>query len=116
MPCRDGGPDPRDAEERADLRTRLDIATRLLCAVCRRLESGGRASIIAEFAAVKGLREWWQEHKAIDQARRVSEMRAKQRAEQKSEREKRDKKLAQEALSKLTTAERDAVLKYGKRK
>lgn len=96
MPCYVTGSaegDARLAEQEAQSRA-TDMA-RLLCEACGLLETYGYMSAVH---TSKDLRNWWNQHKEIDEQRIFAENRVQQRLE-----------LQKQALSKLTTEERKAL-------
>lgn len=102
MPCYD----PRGADAIHVTKERLDLVTRLLCDLCKTLERGSHIKICYELLRPSTeLSRWWEEHKRLDAERIACE--AKE-AKEKAERLKKYK-LRQEAISKLTLAEREAL-------
>lgn len=99
MPCTDGGlPYYNDHPETKE---KLDRATRLLCAVCKRLETNGIYVIVADVESGE-LDTWWRKHKKEDAEREAREAAEKAEAL-------RLKKLREGALAKLSDEERNVL-------
>ncbi|QIG70106.1 hypothetical protein EVB87_006 [Rhizobium phage RHph_N28_1] len=94
MPCSDGYPSDYDiqlSKERAEIKRRLDLSTKLLCGVMRRLrrlsksESDLQAVLVYQsllgtdvygaIPEVNGLRNWWINHQREDRERKKQEAR-----------------------------------------
>ena len=124
MPCRyDPSPDElaamrrareekrSAAKERAKIRKQeLDLATRLLCGVCRTLE---RASVsfklASEIIGEPELKEWYERHKAADEKRLKKEAEKRRKRDAKRREKARLRRLKESAVSKLTDEEREAL-------
>lgn len=96
MPCNDGGyPSFMHAEDVREFNKKIDKLTRMLCGLCKAVDRVQDAELNMELIdSVKGLRQWWNKHQAIDRKREASE---------KAERERMRKVKA--ALKKLTPEE-----------
>lgn len=100
MPCNDGvGPEYVDSYQRRIDQRRIDKLTRMLCSVCKEIDDLFDAEEGKTFIkGIKGLSEWWEEHKQIDAQRLETERE-----------QKRLRKLRKTALAKLTTEERQLL-------
>lgn len=96
MPCRDGYPsdyEMRLSEERNEIKRRLDLSTKLLCGVLRRLRKAsksehataitaadiypmllGDTDLEFQISEVKGLRDWWINHQREDRERAKADL------------------------------------------
>jgi hypothetical protein len=92
MPCRDGGPPGPSLEDQ--YKQRLDLATRLLCALCAKLDKAG----LTKRFLTKELRSWWEQHQEQDRIRKERE-----------EADAASGRTRQRAIAKLTPAERKAL-------
>lgn len=93
MPCHDYGIAEAHYD---DCKRRKDDIVRMFCAVLSRLESEGVVNSYTH--EVKGLPEWWEDHKERDRQRLAAEAAEKER-----------KRLRRSGLKKLTKAEREAL-------
>jgi hypothetical protein len=92
MPCSDGGPNYQDNPE---TKRRLDLATRLLCSLCRKITNSGRDTLIYDDVE---LVRWWNDHLAADRKREKAE-----------EAEREVIRKHQAALNKLTPEDRKVL-------
>jgi hypothetical protein len=96
MPCRsdDYPAGPTQAEL---YKKEADKVTDLLCSFCEMVERAGDLTLMPS-----KVRDWWEAHKELDR---------KRRAKEDAERKKREaaNKLRQDALAKLTPAEKKAL-------
>jgi hypothetical protein len=100
----------RKREKQRALKRELDLATRLLCEVCTRLERASTSFKLAgDLLEDQELAEWWKTHKAADERRRAREARKKQEAAEKRKAKRARKKARESALEKLTAEEREAL-------
>ncbi len=106
MPCYDGRDKEAQHAENAELKERLDLATRLLCEVYDHYDTELERD---EKYLSDELREWFEAHKKADKARQEREARAKAKleAEKKAASDKVQARMT--ALAKLTSADRDAL-------
>jgi len=100
MPCYDYYPQPTYVDN-PETKERLDLVTRLLCSLCKRIESQGHGgddliTMDAELA------EWWEQHKELDRKREAKEHRIKKLAAEK----KKLKSRREEILAGLSKEER----------
>lgn len=73
MACRDH---LAEEDSRRELATNLHDRTRMLCALCTRLEDAwGDTKAQNFFVGIPGLVQWWEMHKALDEERRKEEKR-----------------------------------------
>ena len=109
MPCQDDYPSHTvEYRDKPETKKRLDLVTRLLCALCKKLENTGYPNYIA--AVEKGeLATWWKTHKKIDAAREAREVKQKAAKAKKEQEERRKKETRKNALAKLTADERRAL-------
>lgn len=105
MPCRDGGPDPREYNEYSVslVLNKLNNVTRMLCGLCNALglrnddinskilnvNSPSEHLLKKNINNIKGLSSWWKEHQIVDEVRLS--------------------KAKQSALAKLTDDEKEAL-------
>lgn len=89
MPCSDGGPSYHDDPNTI---RRLDLATRLLCSLCRRITKSGHDSLIYGDGE---LAQWWGKHQEADRKRVAAEEAEREREE-----------VIEAALAKLSPKER----------
>ena len=80
-------------ESERELKKELDLATRLLCTLCKLVENGGYTGFIKNSG--QELVDWWAKHKKMDRKR---EAREKEELQENHDRN--------EALRKLSTKER----------
>ena len=69
MPCTDRGPDYINDPAIVE---RLDLVTRLLCALCNKIEERGGIARKVYFSVEKGaLKKWWKDHKRRDASKEM---------------------------------------------
>jgi hypothetical protein len=95
MPCRDNGGPYTDAYE---YQKKIDELTRLLCALCERVENQQRMVNVRLVTFPEEVGTWWGEHKRKDAERKNRE-----------NHEQYLRTLRQQGLAKLTPAERAAL-------
>src|SRR4051794_33496144 len=96
MPCSDGGPSQQQLDQH-----KIDGLTQMLCLMCRYHLPEGKVFPLKsqeDMAILVQLIEWWKEHQELDSKRKASE-----------ERDKAKRKLRQQALNRLTKAEREVL-------
>ncbi len=97
MPCSDGGPTREQVENQnlrlnvGDLKIQNDMLANLICRLCTVLEDKGQGRVIKEAPLVG---DWWEAHKKFDAERKRIED---------------ETKVKENALSKLSAAEKSAL-------
>jgi hypothetical protein len=98
MPCNGGYPYHNDPE----LKSRLDLLTRLLCSACQLLEANG-TQLPAE------LDVWWTEHQLADKQRALEDRRQAEEAKAKKDHAAYLRSVKARVLQQLTDEEREAL-------
>jgi hypothetical protein len=104
MPCRDYDSDAEYFQQRErELKTKLDLVTRVACKAMTELERYGVAAAI--LLRDREVDSWWHRHKELDRAERKKEEEKRKKAEEK----KRLAAIKKEVLSRLTDDEKKAL-------
>ncbi len=96
-----------DAELK-EAKRKLDQVTRLLCGLCKHLESEEKAEVIDKVENGE-LLSWWKKHKKFDAKREAEEAEEKRKKEEKKREKARKDALKASAIAKLSKAERKAL-------
>jgi hypothetical protein len=86
----------------------LDQVTRLLCSLCKQIESSPLKYLITTIENGE-LSGWWENHKKLDTRRKASEAKKEAAARKLRTTERKSKTLKKKALSKLTESEKKVL-------